>query len=145
MTNVCFFAGWYHAEAVELEESRISDVIGFKCCKCRRIRGPECPFMEPELREQKRKKRFGKPQKQGQGNIVLDSDFGTISNFKECKPITPIISREDELVLANDPLLFSLSKVEQITENNSEVDVELNTASGPGLQNLPVKRHVKRE
>ncbi|XWS73973.1 hypothetical protein CRYUN_Cryun02cG0175400 [Craigia yunnanensis] len=136
---------WYHAEAVELEESRISDVIGFKCCKCRRIRGPECPFMEPELREQKRKKRFGKLQKQGQGNVVLDSDFGAISDFKECKPITPIISREDELVPANDPLLFSLSKVEQITENNSEVDVEWNTASGLGLQKLPVRRLLKRE
>ncbi|XWS71522.1 hypothetical protein CRYUN_Cryun03dG0145100 [Craigia yunnanensis] len=134
---------WYHAEAVELEESRISDVVGFKCCKCRRIRGPECPFMDSELREQKRKKRFGKPQKQGQGNVVLDSDFGTISDFKECKPITPIISTEDELVQANDPLL-SLVKVEQITENNSE-DVELNTASGHGLQKLPVIRHVKQE
>ncbi|XVE59499.1 hypothetical protein DITRI_Ditri05aG0050600 [Diplodiscus trichospermus] len=135
---------WYHAEAVELEESRISDVVGFKCCKCRRIRGPECPFMDPELREQKRKKRFGKSQKQGQGNAVLDSDFGTISDFEECKPITPIISMEDELVQANDPLLFSLSKVEQITENNSEADVEFNTP-GLGLQKLPVRRHVKRE
>ncbi|XP_022752622.1 DDT domain-containing protein PTM-like isoform X6 [Durio zibethinus] len=136
---------WYHAEAVELEESRISNVVGFKCCKCRRIRGPDCPFMDPELREQKRKKQFGKPQKQGQGSIVLDSDFGTISDFKECNPITPIISTEDELVLANDPLLFTLTKVEQITDNNSEVDVELNTASGPGLQKLPVRRYVKRE
>ncbi|XWS52918.1 hypothetical protein CRYUN_Cryun11dG0113800 [Craigia yunnanensis] len=136
---------WYHAESVELEESRISDVVGFKCCKCRRIRGPECPFMDPDLREQKRKKRFGMPQKQGQGSVVLDSDFGTISDFKECKPISPIISTEDERVPANDPLLFSLSKVEQITENYSEVDVELNTASGSGLQKLPVRRHMKRE
>ncbi|KAK6247305.1 hypothetical protein QUC31_018870 [Theobroma cacao] len=136
---------WYHAEAVELEESRISDLVGFKCCKCRRIRGPECPYMDPELREQRRKKRLGKPQKQGQGSVVLDSDFGTISNFKECKPITRNVSTEHELVSANDPLLFSLSKVEQITENNSEVDVEWNTASGPGLQKLPVRRHVKRE
>lgn len=141
----CFLTEWYHAEAVELEESRISDLVGFKCCKCRRIRGPECPFMDPELREQKRKKRLGKPQKQGQGNVVLDSDFGTISDFKECKPISPIISTEDELVPANDPELFSLSKVEQITENNSEVDVESNTASGAGLRKLPVRRHVKRE
>ena len=144
MMNVCFFAEWYHADAVELEESRISDVVGFKCFKCRRIRGPECPFMDSELREQKHKKRFGKPQKQGQGNVVLGSDFGTISDFKECKPITPIISREDELVQANYPRLFSLPKVEQITENNSE-DVELNTASGHGLQKLPVIRHVKQE
>ncbi|XVF19795.1 hypothetical protein REPUB_Repub11eG0141600 [Reevesia pubescens] len=136
---------WYHAEAVEFEESRISDVVGFKCCKCRRIRGPECPFMDPELREQKRKKRFGKPQKQGQASVVLESDFGNISDFKECKPITPIIPTEDEFIPANDPLLFSLSKVEQITENNSEADVELDTSSGPGPQKLPVRRHVKRE
>ena len=139
------FRKWYHTESVELEESRISDVVGFKRCKCRRIRGPDCPFMDPELREQKHKKQFGKPRKQEQGNIVLDSDFGIISDFKECKPISLIISTEDELVPADDPLLFSLLKFEQITENYLEVDVELNTASDPGLQKLPVRRHVKRE
>ncbi|KAA3455501.1 DDT domain-containing protein PTM-like [Gossypium australe] len=136
---------WYHADAVELEESRISDVVGFKCCKCRRIRGPECPFMGPELREQKRKKRFGKLQKQGQGSIALDSDLGTISDIKVCSPVTPIISTEDELVYVNDPDVFSLSKVEQITENIPEADIELNTASAPGPQKLPVRRHIKRE
>ncbi|GMJ10824.1 DDT-PHD PROTEIN2 [Hibiscus trionum] len=136
---------WYHADAVELDESRVSDVVGFKCCKCRRIKGPECPFMDPELiREQKRKKRSGKLQKQGQGSLALDSDLGTISDSKEWNPVTPITSAEDELVYANDPQLFSLSKVEQITEDISEVDVELNTpATGP--QKLPVRRQIKRE
>lgn len=139
------FSEWYHADAVELEESRISDVVGFKCCKCRRIRGPECPFMGPELREQKRKKRFGKLQKQGQGSVASDSDLGTILDIKVCSPVTPIISTEDELVYVNDPDVFSLSKVEQLTENIPEVDIELNTASAPGLQKLPVRRHIKRE
>ncbi|OMO58284.1 Zinc finger, PHD-type [Corchorus capsularis] len=136
---------WYHAEAVELEESRISDLVGFKCCKCRRIRGPECPYMDPELKEQKRKKQSSKPQKQGQGSVAMDSGFGTTS-FKECKPITPIVSKEDELVQDNDPLLFSLSKVELITDNNkSDVDVEWNSASCPSLKKLPVRRQVKQE
>ncbi|OMO90278.1 Zinc finger, PHD-type [Corchorus olitorius] len=136
---------WYHAEAVELDESRISDLVGFKCCKCRRIRGPECPYMDPELKEQKRKKQSSKPQKQGQGSVAMDSGFG-ITSFKECKPITPIVSKEDELVQDNDPLLFSLSKVELITDNNkSDVDVEWNSASCPSLKKLPVRRHVKQE
>ncbi|KAK8707552.1 hypothetical protein V6N13_058608 [Hibiscus sabdariffa] len=136
---------WYHAEAVELDESRVSYVVGFKCCKCRRIKGPDCPFMDPEIKEQKRKKRFGKLQKQGQGSPALDSDLGTISDIKEWNPVTPLTSTEDELVYANDPQLFSLSNVEQITENISEMDVELNTDSATGPQKLPVRRQIKRE
>ncbi|KAL4283239.1 hypothetical protein GQ457_16G008690 [Hibiscus cannabinus] len=137
---------WYHAEAVELNEFRVSDVVGFKCCKCRRIKGPECPFMDPELREQKRKKRIGKLQKQGRGNLALESDLGTTYAIKECNPLTPVIFTEDEFVYSDDPQLFSLSKVEQVPETSlSEVDVELNTASGPGPQKLPVRRQIKRE
>ncbi|KAE8680535.1 adaptin family protein [Hibiscus syriacus] len=136
---------WYHAEAVELDESKVSDVVGFKCCKCRRIKGPECPFMDAELREQKRKKQFGKLQKQGQGSLALDSDLGTISDIKEFSPVTPMISTEDELGYAHDPQVFSLSKVEQITEYISEVGVELDNASATGPQKLRVRRQIKRE
>ncbi|KAH7561168.1 hypothetical protein JRO89_XS10G0183100 [Xanthoceras sorbifolium] len=134
---------WFHAEAVELEESKLSDVVGFKCCKCRRIGGPECPYMDPEQREQKRKKRHMRAQKQGQGTIRVDSDCGTKSG-SECKPTTPLFPTEDVFV-PEDPLLFSRSRVELITERNSETEFEWNSASGPGPQKLPVRRHVKCE
>lgn len=45
--------------------------------------------------------------------------------------------------------LLSPSKVEQFLENNSEMDLEWNTAtataSGTGPQKLPVRRHIKTE
>lgn len=134
---------WYHAEAVELEDSRILDVIGFKCCKCRRIGPPECPYMDAELREQKRRKRCMRAQKQGQGNIRVIFDSRNMSEPKESKPVSPVCPSEDVFVPDDDPLLFSLSKAEQVTENN--LDSEWNADSGPGLKKLPVRRHVKRE
>ncbi|GLT82072.1 hypothetical protein SLE2022_004850 [Rubroshorea leprosula] len=136
---------WYHADAVELEESRISDVIGFKCCKCRRIRGPECPHMDPELRDQKRRKQFTKARKQGQETEDLDFDCGTVSETKECKPTISLTFTTDDLIPDDDHLLFSLSKVEEIKENAPEADLEWNGASGIGLKKLPVRRQVKQE
>ncbi|GLT51296.1 hypothetical protein SLA2020_247160 [Shorea laevis] len=135
---------WYHADAVELEESRITDVVGFKCCKCRRIRGPECPYMDPELRDQKRRKPFTKARKQWLEIEDLDSDCGT-TEAKEFKHSIPLISTGDDLIPDDDPLLFSLSKVELIKESTSEADIECNSASGIGPQKLPVRRQVKRE
>ncbi|KAJ0020610.1 hypothetical protein Pint_31990 [Pistacia integerrima] len=135
---------WFHAEAVELEESKLSDVVGFKCCKCRRIGGPECPYMDPELKEKKRKNRRLRAQKQGQGAMKMESEFGTPSESKECKPTTPMYPMEEVFVPKTDPLLFSLSKVELIKEPNSEVGFGWN-AAGPGPQKLPVRRHVKCE
>ncbi|GAB4824773.1 hypothetical protein Ancab_007639, partial [Ancistrocladus abbreviatus] len=36
---------WHHADAVELDESRILDLLGFECCRCRRIKSPVCPYI----------------------------------------------------------------------------------------------------
>ncbi|CBI17094.3 unnamed protein product, partial [Vitis vinifera] len=111
---------WYHAEAVELEESKILEVVGFKCCKCRRIRSPVCPYMDQELKKVEVKK-------------------------PQWEPNTPMSQTEEEVVVEDDdPLLFSRSRVEQITEHDTEVDFERN-AAGPGPQKLPVRRHMKRE
>ncbi|GAV71717.1 PHD domain-containing protein/DDT domain-containing protein [Cephalotus follicularis] len=137
---------WYHADAFELKESKIPDIVGFKCCKCRRIGGPDCPYMDPSrLKEQKQKKRRLRAQKQGQGNMVVDFDFGTISEREECKPTSPKLLTGQVFVPDDDPPLLSRLTVEQIQEQNSEVDLEWNAASGPGLQKLPVRRHLKRE
>ena len=125
---------WYHAEAVELEESKIFDVLGFKCCKCRRIKSPECPYSDLKRKIQEGKKtRASKKEYSGP-----DSDSGAFSDMKECEPATPVFPVED------DPLLFSLSSVELVTEPKLE-DAEWSTLSGPGPQKLPVRRHVKRE
>ncbi|KAL5056199.1 hypothetical protein RYX36_036881 [Vicia faba] len=127
---------WYHAEAVELEESKISDVLGFKCCKCRRIKSPVCPYdAKPKSEVKKSRRKASKKQHSGP-----DSDSGAFNDMRESEPATPVFPVE------NDPLLFSLAKVELITEPNQlDSDVEWNTLSMPGPQKLPVRRHVKHE
>nr|KYP68630.1 Nucleosome-remodeling factor subunit BPTF [Cajanus cajan] len=102
---------WYHAEAVELEESKISSVLGFKCCKCRRIKSPTCPYADPKPERQEGKKSRKRPSKKEHSGAVED-----------------------------DPLLFSLSSVELVTEPKIEGDVEWNGVPWPGLQKLPVRR-----
>ncbi|XP_061346257.1 DDT domain-containing protein PTM-like [Gastrolobium bilobum] len=128
---------WYHAEAVELEESKIFCVLGFKCCKCRRIKSPVCPYSDLKLKTQEGKKSHTRASKKEHSGA--DSDSGTFSDVKECEAATPVFPVED------DPLLFSLSSVELITEPKLDVDVEWNTVSGPVPQKLPVRRHVKVE
>lgn len=138
----CLLAGWFHAEALELEESKLSDVVGFKCCKCRRIGGPDCPYMNTEQIEQKRKKQSNRAPKQG--TVKPNIDSGSICE-SECKPATPRFSTEQVFVPEEDPLLFSLSRVELVTQQNSGMQLEWDSASVPGPQKLPVRRHVKCE
>ncbi|PSR95231.1 DDT domain-containing protein [Actinidia chinensis var. chinensis] len=65
---------WYHAEAVELEESKIAELVGFKCCRRRRIRTPMCPYLHPEVKKKRPRTRAPKV-----GNPELDPHHGTIS------------------------------------------------------------------
>ncbi|XP_023637871.1 DDT domain-containing protein PTM isoform X2 [Capsella rubella] len=141
---------WFHTEAVKLEDSQIPEVVGFKCCKCRRIRTPDCPYMDPKLKEQKQIKRLVfKNQKQRQGNSGLDSDSERMSDQKDSKPSTPLPATplyppDDVFIPEDDPLLVSVSKVEQITPSN--FDLEWSTTSfAPGPQKLQVRRQVKRD
>ncbi|KAJ6765759.1 PHD FINGER FAMILY PROTEIN [Salix purpurea] len=133
-------ANWFHADAVELEESKLSDVIGFKCCKCRRIKSPNCPYRDGYGDE---KTEVLKPRNRAweQG---IGAYSGTIAESRDCEPSTPLFPMENVYVQDDDPLLFSLSRVEQIAEQNSEVDFEWNIA-GQGPQKLPVRRQGKRQ
>lgn len=131
-------ADWFHAEAVEVEESKLSDVIGFKCCRCRRIKPPNCPYRDvyedEKLEAQRSRKRASK---QGTG-----AHSGTIGEPTMCELASPVLPLEDVFIQDDDPLLFSLSRVEQITEQNSGVDFEWNI-TGQGPQKLPVRRQGK--
>ncbi|KAK4764050.1 hypothetical protein SAY87_013488 [Trapa incisa] len=132
---------WYHADALEVNESRISEVIGFKCCKCRRIKSPDCPYAN------KIKNRVSKNHpsnlKQETG-VLLDCDSGDMPESRGWEPTTPLISSEELSTQEVDPFLqFAASQVENIKDENLELDVNWVTASGP--QKLPVRRHLKRE
>lgn len=143
-------ADWYHAEAVELDKSQISEVVGFKCCKCRRIKSPVCPYKTPEGKKICIK---FKPLKQE--NSGVDSNFGTMYDSKERELSNSMVPMEGELSDSiipmeevskedNDPLLFPLASVELVTAHNSEVDTEFD-ATGPGPRKLPIRRHLKHE
>jgi len=157
------FTDWYHAEAVELEESKLSSVLGFKCCKCRRIKSPVCPYSDLKPKKQDGKKSRTKAKKEHSG---ADTDSGAISDMRECEAATPVFpvyddtpafSAEDPspafpdenptplFPVEDDPLLFSLSSVELITEPKIDEDIEWNSVSAPGPQKLPVRRNVKNE
>lgn len=47
-------ADWIHAEAVLLEEDQMSNLIGYKCCKCRRKSSPRCPYEDPNYKKPER-------------------------------------------------------------------------------------------
>ncbi|XP_028808128.1 DDT domain-containing protein PTM [Neltuma alba] len=134
---------WYHADALELEESKIFEVLGFKCCKCRRIKSPECPYSDKKPKMQEGTKKHRRPSKKDNSST---DNFGVILEPKECEPATPNFPvGDDGLRQDNDPLLYSLSSANLITDPNAEVDVERSAVSGLGLRKLPVRRHVKHE
>ncbi|KAK4441253.1 DDT domain-containing protein PTM [Sesamum alatum] len=129
---------WFHADSVELDESKILFLVGFKCCKCRRIKSPVCPYLDPEkkkaLEDKMERRRAGKLESLAM-NFGFDrhKEVGTANSALHGKPgVSP--------AAADDPLV-SLSEVEQCTGDESEVEYE----SGPGPQKLPIRRHIKEE
>ena len=126
------FTEWYHAEALELEESRLSCVLGFKCCRCRRIKSSVCPYsskgrMSIDVKKGSKKEHSGANSdsgtlselKESEGmkthtrtskkeHSGADSDSGTLSELKECGPTSTFFPREDVPRRDYDPFLLSL-------------------------------------
>ncbi|XP_010243411.1 PREDICTED: DDT domain-containing protein PTM [Nelumbo nucifera] len=123
---------WYHADALQLEESKIFDVVGFRCCKCRRNRAPICPYMVQECRKPPRM-RASKQSSTGMGP-VSGSSCGQIG---ECEFNRPDTKMEEVIIEENDLLGFSVEMVEPTAEPSLEVGPEWSSA---GPQKLPVRR-----
>lgn len=139
---------WYHADALQLEESKLSDLIGFKCCRCRRIKSPICPYSDPSLKKTEVKKiRFKGPKEPREEGVVPSCVSVSISEQTESVPSTPLSPMEEDIYIqVDDPLLLSVSEVEQMPEPKPEFDFEWNnTLAGVGPQKLPVRRHIKNE
>ncbi|KDP34357.1 hypothetical protein JCGZ_11240 [Jatropha curcas] len=132
---------WFHADAVKLDESNLPNVVGFKCCRCRKVKSPKCPYDDcPEVEKPVGHESHERVLKKG--NVEVDSDSGPVAESKEYYPNTPMFPKGEPFIQDDDPLLFSLSRVEQIKEDNSGPELEWNaTAQGP--QKLPVRRHAK--
>ncbi|KAL9247390.1 hypothetical protein vseg_020826 [Gypsophila vaccaria] len=137
---------WYHADAVKLDESKLSDLIGFKCCRCRRIRSPLCPYADHPIvkKPEVKKLRIKGPKDEKAGASSVSE---AISEPVESWPSTPMSMMEmDENVFIDfdDPLVASAPPIEQMPEPKPEVDCEWNDF-GPGPQKLPVRRQIKNE
>ncbi|XP_008776138.1 DDT domain-containing protein PTM-like isoform X1 [Phoenix dactylifera] len=113
---------WYHADALQLEEAQIFNLLGFKCNKCRRKGSPKCPYVDPDYKKPE-------PEPLNNGN----SNKGTASDLPKIAHITTLDSLpgEEDLVAVNDdPLLYSFGRVEPIVEQTLETEIQLN---GSGL------------
>ncbi|XP_020552432.1 DDT domain-containing protein PTM-like [Sesamum indicum] len=136
---------WYHADAVELDESKIFYLVGFKCSKCRRIKSPVCPYLDPEKKKALEDKMESKVPKLE----IPNNNARVISeHLKEQGLAYSALPTKTEVIHAgaDDPLLLSRSEVEQRTDM-SEVDCgwDNSNVSYSGPRKLPVRRHIKQE
>ncbi|KAL0390610.1 UNVERIFIED_CONTAM: DDT domain-containing protein PTM [Sesamum calycinum] len=129
---------WFHADSVELDESKILFLVGFRCCKCRRIKSPVCPYLDTE----KKKVLEGKTECRQAGKLEISTMNLGFDRHKKVETANSALPGKPGVTpAASDDPLVSLSEVEQCTGNKSEVESE----SGPGPQKLPIRRHIKEE
>ncbi|KAJ4979942.1 hypothetical protein NE237_010722 [Protea cynaroides] len=126
---------WYHADAVQLKESQIFEVVGFRCCKCRKKSSPVCPYEDSSDRE-------ARVWASRRGYAVTNSPYDCVQP-RRWENTTLLDTKMEEVTMEeDDSLIFSLDRVVPITESTPEDACEWNTA---GVQKLPVRRHVKHE
>ncbi|VAI15558.1 hypothetical protein VPH35_082450 [Triticum aestivum] len=112
---------WFHGDALQLEEERITEVVQYRCCRCRRRAIPQCPHSddyrepEPEVSEQ----------------------TATMSSQS-----TMLSGEETFAIAVQDPLLASYGIVEPIGEESMNADLSMNMGSlVPGSnQKLSIRR-----
>ncbi|KAK9058650.1 hypothetical protein SSX86_023492 [Deinandra increscens subsp. villosa] len=130
---------WFHAEAVELEESKITELLGFKCCRCRRIRIPICPYTDPDTRVRIEAKKEAMAKAQMQKNLGSDSDSDFNSETNDELDSTPMLVSEKAVNIQEKNTFHSFPTVDQVNNDKFEADSRL----GPGPKKLPVRRHIK--
>lgn len=129
------------------------DLVGFKCCRCRRIRIPVCPYTDPETRrklEAKKKPLFKKK--------TLESDSNSETNEEQvneweldANSNTPVFDLDEAVNFQEDnKSLYSFPVVDPVNDRNRNIPIpKLEPDVGPGIgpvpKKLPVRRHVKSE
>ncbi|CAN4120421.1 unnamed protein product [Withania somnifera] len=140
-------SNWFHADAVGLEESKVHEVMGFKCSRCRRTRIPICPYLDPESKKQLEDKRT-RTRASKIDNSGMEFDSGMISElYMDDEMSTQVVpSNEDSIYLEDDNSLL-VSTSEEFSEPFPEADSEWSAGamSVLGAKKLPVRRHVKNE
>ncbi|MCD9641192.1 hypothetical protein HAX54_027261 [Datura stramonium] len=133
---------WYHAEAVGLEESKISEVVGFKCCRCRRIRIPICPYLDPKSKRQLEEKRMcARASKRYNRGIQPDSGF--ISELQKDEDLdTPVVPLEETQSLEDNKPLVSLLK-NLLSTFRWVIEMNAETISVLDERKQPVRTHIE--
>lgn len=120
-------AGWFHADALELDESKLSELVGFKCSRCRRIRHPVCPYLDPEKKKALENKIESKAAK-----LDIYANDPSSRHLMEEAPVYSTLPKKEE--------------VEKWT-NAPQVDYEwsISNVSNSGPRKLAIRRHIKQE
>lgn len=117
--------------------------MGFKCCKCRRIKSPDCPY-DDRAYEGASEKLQSLDAKLEQSR--LESDAENVSNSNDYYDATTPLYMSDEIFTdEEDPFLQASSKVEQIIDENNEAESGHLMALAQQPQKLPVRRQIKQE
>nr|XP_019704115.1 DDT domain-containing protein PTM isoform X2 [Elaeis guineensis] len=125
---------WYHADALQLEEAQIFNLLGFKCNKCRRKGSPKCPYVDPDCK---------KPEPEllnnGHSNKGTTSD---VLRLAHSTSLGPLSGEEDLVTVDDDSLLYSFQRVEPIVEQTLETKIQLNGSgsSSRSQQKLSIRR-----
>lgn len=119
-TYLFYISAWFHGDSVNLKESQVTDLVGFKCGKCRRKVQPKCPYVEQSS------KKF----KSNKVHAIQPPASITHKNSPAEPPVKPFHSSDDDLMLFHDPLLSSRAKVEPVEqiENQTSDAVKLDAS-----------------
>ncbi|KAG6417670.1 hypothetical protein SASPL_119855 [Salvia splendens] len=144
---------WFHADALELDESKIFSVVGYKCCKCRRIKSPVCPYSNlPKKIVSKGKIEHQQASKLKIPAMAFNRDM-ILAHLEEVPTASKLLQKPKAIIVSaaaaatNNPLLASLDKSKQCTDGKSELNSGWKNAnaSDPEPRKLPVRRHGNRE
>ncbi|XP_042457401.1 DDT domain-containing protein PTM-like [Zingiber officinale] len=120
---------WYHADALELEEAQIFDLVGFKCCRCRRKASPKCPYdcKKPELNFVQNRNR-------------LKSTMPDNSTLAHRSVAASSVAKEGLSVINGDLLPRSSGIIEQIQTMEAAVHLSVPKPEHNSQQKLSVRR-----
>lgn len=140
LSVLCQNTDWLHGDAVELDESKISRLYGFKCSRCRRIKNPVCPYSTKAL-EDKIESKAPKLE-----IYKTNSNPRVSRNLKEEVPVYSAVAvKEVDRVVAD-----SHSPVLPPPWGSTDVknaDYGWKNSNGPpsNSHKLPVRRQIKQE
>ncbi|XP_041992979.1 DDT domain-containing protein PTM-like isoform X1 [Salvia splendens] len=128
---------WVHADAVELDESNVYRLAGFKCSRCRRIKNPVCPYKPLDDKVESKAPKLER--------YEMDSNSPFLGHHMEERSAYSAIPMQEEVgrVVADVPPVLSPSSESTGMMN---VDYGWNNSNVPrsGSNKLPVRRQVKQ-